>query len=265
MNLSCVRRLIHIFDTNITCVTCLTYRWQMTHSYMWHPSFKCVTCLTYRWQMTHSYMWHPSFTGAKHKTYSYVQCDSIKRRIHICDVTHSHVWRDSFTRVTWLIHTCDVTHSHVWRDSRVTWLIHTWHMTHSHVRTSREAERGGERAGGGAGWRTRRTRTHRQVEEMGGGGGANCANSHQTMVWFDLDNIHANSGVIYIYIHAKMYIIFSQMVVGCGCCIGTNTHACVTFRWQDLFLWVTWCVIRDMLDSYVPRDSFIRVTSHIYM
>jgi len=70
---------------------------------------------------------------------------------------------------------------------------------------------------------------------------------------------------MYIYIHAKMYIIFSQMVVGCGCRIGTNTHACVTFRWHDLFLWVTWCVMRDMVYSYVPLDSFIRVASLIHM
>jgi len=56
-------------------------------------------------------------------------------------------------------------------------------------------------------------------------------------------NIHANSGVICIYIYTQMYVTSTQMVVWCGYGIGTNTYACVTDQWRDLFLRATWCVI----------------------
>jgi len=128
----------------------------MTHSYVWHDSFKCVTWLIHMCDMTHSYVWHDRFTCDMTHLYVtaltwdsyvtwliYVWPDSFANSDSIHD--RFHMWHDSFIHsyVTWLIHTfiCDMTHSyiHMWHDSiihsYVTWLIHTFicDMTHSYI------------------------------------------------------------------------------------------------------------------------------------
>jgi len=122
-----------------------SYMCDITHSFVWHNSFRCVTWARYMYfkpwlihtcEMTHSCVWH-----------GHVRCISNRESfiyvtwlIHMCDMTHSNEWHDSFICVTCLIHMCDMTHSYVWHD--VTWLIHVCDMgtldvfrtmTHSYV------------------------------------------------------------------------------------------------------------------------------------
>jgi len=129
-----------------SATTCENWKWPDRGARRRHFS-SGRTVVRYGSSMTHSCMWHDSF-----KTYFYVRCmtypyeDTILALdeqwrdmiypwlILICDTIHSwYVWRDSFKYVTWLVHTCGLTHSYVWRDSFicVTWPVHMCDMTHS--------------------------------------------------------------------------------------------------------------------------------------
>ena len=112
----------------------------MTHSYIWHDSFKCITWHTHMRDMTYTYVWHDSFICVTWLIHAHFRVwhDSFTL-ILVCDMTHSlsficvtwliyahsRVWHDSFT----LILVCDMTHSRSF--SCVTWLIHAhsrvWH------------------------------------------------------------------------------------------------------------------------------------------
>ena len=106
----------------------------MTHSPVWHDSFRCVT-------MNRLYVWHDSFTYSAWlidmcvawliyifgMTHWYV-CGMTHlhvwpRIIHACNMAHSYFGHDPFICVTWLLHMVDMTPSHGWHDS-FTWL--TW-------------------------------------------------------------------------------------------------------------------------------------------
>ena len=102
--------------TSFMCVIWLIHICDMTHSCVWHESFKWVPWLIPVCDMTHSYEWHDSFP-------------CVTWLIHMIDLTHSFMWHDSFICVQWLIHMCDMTHSYVRHDSLifVTWLTHMWH------------------------------------------------------------------------------------------------------------------------------------------
>jgi len=133
----------------------------MTHSCVWHVSFKratwlihvcnmthsCVSCdsvtcvtwlihmpkqigarLTYMCDITYSYFWHDSFIYVRHDASIGVTC-----LIHVCATWLIHMGHMAHTPKdrwgTWLIHICDMAHSYMRRDSLTcaTWLIHVWH------------------------------------------------------------------------------------------------------------------------------------------
>jgi len=85
----------------------------MTHSYVWHDSFRCVTWLIHMCDMTHSH---------------------VTRLTHMCDMTHSYVWHDSFICVTWLIRGCDITYE--WVTSHMKWVMSQIWMTHARLTLS---------------------------------------------------------------------------------------------------------------------------------
>jgi len=151
----------------LLCVTWLNHVCDMTHSHLWHDSFRCgiwlrdmtlymnelchpcesFRCVTWFIQMcdmTHSDVWHDSFRCVTwliqmcDMTHPYMWHDSficVTWLIQMCDMTHPYMWHDSFRCVTWLIQMCDMTHPYMWHDSFrcVTWLIQMCDMTHPYV------------------------------------------------------------------------------------------------------------------------------------
>jgi len=145
----CVTWLIYTCDSHYSClnhVKCIyinesrrIYEWilydwgtlhtnefiylcDMTHLYMWLPSFVCnvpQSCQMYIYKWVTSHIWMNSI-WLRHVAHEWI---------------HSFVWRDSFICVPWLVHMCAMMNSYVWHDSFIceVWLIHMFDMTHSCV------------------------------------------------------------------------------------------------------------------------------------
>jgi len=80
----------------------------MTHSYVWCPSFTCVTWLIHTCDMLHN---------------ESITC--VPWLMHRCAISRVKVWHDSFIRVMSLIRMCDMTHSYVWHATK-----HNSHVCH---------------------------------------------------------------------------------------------------------------------------------------
>jgi len=95
--------------TWLICVPWLIHMCAMTHSHVWHDSFRCMTWLIHMCAMTHSYVWHNSVIYVPWLIYTvpwllHVCEKKIQCARRVCEknaVTHLRVCHDSFI---WISH-----------------------------------------------------------------------------------------------------------------------------------------------------------------